>query len=104
MGPSQDRPSSVAQGDISFYIQQLTDATYLLDMLDAGSADEDRVAIFALHQTVVRDPTQGNLSHGQVVLVRHSLDLLEGLEVWLVPVSVQYDIAIRFVVNQSPRN
>lgn len=39
----------------------------LLDVRQAGRSDEDRIAVLALHETVVRDPAEGDLGHGEVV-------------------------------------
>ena len=61
--------------------------TYLLDVLDTRRTDEHGVTVLALHEGVVRNPAEGNLSHCQVVLLRDSLDLCEGAEVGLLPVA-----------------
>ena len=61
--------------------------TYLLDVIQAGRADDDRVAVLALHQAVVRDPAERDLRHRQVVLLRDGLDLGQRVEVGLVPVA-----------------
>lgn len=63
-------------------------ATHLLDVIQTGRAYDDRVAILALHQAVVRDPAQGDLGDGQVVRLGDLLDGCERLEVRLVPVAV----------------
>lgn len=56
-------------------------------MLDAGSSNEHGVAVLAFHERVVRNPAEGDLRHGQVVLLRDSLDLGKGAEVGLFPVT-----------------
>ena len=59
----------------------------LLDMLGAGRADDDGVPMFLLHQAVVRDPAQGNLRKGELMLLRDRLDEVERLEVRFIPVA-----------------
>ena len=55
-------------------------------MIQARRADEDRVAVRTLQQTVVRDPAQRDLGHCQSMLIRHGADRLDRFEVRLVPV------------------
>ena len=55
-------------------------------MLNTRRADEDCVPVLALHQAMVRDPAERNLSERQVVLLGNLLDLGKGTEVRLVPI------------------
>ena len=61
--------------------------THLLDVVEAGRADNDRVAVLALHEAVVRDPAERDLRHRQAVRLRDLLYRGERVEVRLVPVS-----------------
>ncbi len=61
--------------------------THLLEMLQGRRADDNRVAMLALEETVVREPTQGDFRERQFVLLRDLLDGSERAEVRLVPVS-----------------
>ena len=56
-------------------------------MLNTRGTDEDCVPVLALHQAVVRDPSQGDLGERQVVLLGNLLNLGEGAEVRLLPVA-----------------
>ncbi len=47
----------------------------LLDVLNFGSTNYHRVAEFALHETVMREPAQSYLTECEVVLVRDSSDV-----------------------------
>lgn len=62
--------------------------THLLDVRQARRADDDRVAVLALHEAVVRHPAERDLGHRQLVLLRDDLDARERLEVRVVPVPV----------------
>ena len=55
-------------------------------MVQARCTNDDRVAILALHQAVVRDPSESDLRESEVVLRRDGLNLIERFEVVLVPV------------------
>lgn len=55
-------------------------------MVEARRANNYRIAVLALHQTVVRDPTKRDLSHRQIVRLCDLLDRSECVEVRLVPV------------------
>lgn len=55
-------------------------------MIQARSSDEHRVAVLALHKTVVRDPTEGDFGHGQLVCISGCTYTLKGLEVGFFPV------------------
>ena len=67
--------------------------THLLDMVQAGRADDDRIAVLALHQAVVRDPAERDLRHRQVVRLRNLLDGRERVEIGLVPVPARAESA-----------
>ena len=56
-------------------------------MLHARRPNEHRVPILALEQAVVRDPAERDLREREAMLLRDGLDLGEGGEVGLVPVS-----------------
>lgn len=56
-------------------------------MLQGRRADDNRVAMLALEETVVREPTQGDFRERQFGLLRDLLDGSERAEVRLVPVS-----------------
>ena len=58
----------------------------LLDVRQARRPDDDRVAVLALQQAVVRDPAERDFGEGQPVLGRDGLDLGERGEVGFVPV------------------
>ena len=55
-------------------------------MLHARRPDQNRVPVLPLHQAVVRDPSESDLRESEVVLRRDGLNLIERLEVVLVPV------------------
>ena len=84
-----DRPKGLTQRPL-FQIDEV-----LLNMILARRADEDRVSVRTFQQTVVRDPAQRDLSHGQPVLICHSADRLERFEVRLVPIPVAIVLDIK---------
>ena len=49
----------------------------LLDVRDAGSADDDIIAVCALHVTAVRQPSERDVAHGQPALLGRGLQLFE---------------------------
>lgn len=61
--------------------------THLLDVLDAGCADQDGVAVLGAQERVVRDPAERDLGEREAVLLGDLLDRREGLEVRLLPVA-----------------
>ena len=60
---------------------------HLFDVVQARRSDDDRVAKLALHEAVVRDPTERDLREGQSMLSSDDLDGIQRLEVVFVPVS-----------------
>ena len=71
----------------------------LLDVRQRRRADDDRVPELALHEAVVRDPAQGDLSQRELVLLRGSLDLGERSEVVIVPVPCAVCLRVELYVS-----
>lgn len=61
----------------------------LLDVRQAGRPNEYRITVFALHEAVVRDPTESDLSHSEVVSLRDGADAIESFEIGLLPVAIK---------------
>ena len=61
--------------------------SYLLDMIQTRSTDENGIARLPLHQAVMGDPTQRDLRHRQAGFIRCRFDDFQCLEVVLVPVA-----------------
>lgn len=59
----------------------------LLDVLHAGSANQYRVSVLALHHAVVGEPAERNFGESQTMLLCDGLDLGESVKVGLVPVA-----------------
>ena len=57
------------------------------DVLQARGPDDDRIAMLALEQAVVRDPAERDLCERQAVLLHDRLERRQRLEVGLVPVA-----------------
>ena len=62
--------------------------TDLFDVVQAGGTDDNRIAVLSLHQAVLGHPTKGDLSDGQIVLLRDHLNRRKSVEVGIVPVPV----------------
>jgi hypothetical protein len=57
-------------------------------MRQIRSPDEYRVPVLATQERVVRDPSQGNLSHGQAMRRHNRANRRERVKVGRLPVSV----------------
>lgn len=63
-----------------------TERAHLFDVVQTRRPDNNRVAVFAAHQAVVRKPAEGDLRHRQIVALSGRADRRDGLEIVVVPV------------------
>lgn len=62
---------------------------HLFNVLYTRGTDKNRVPVFAFHETVVRDPTKSDFSHGEVMFIGYSLDFVDYFEIMFVPISLK---------------
>ena len=58
-------------------------------MFRARGTDDDRIAVLATHQAVVRHPAQGHFGQRQVILVADRLEQVDSFEVRVIPVAAR---------------